>query len=95
MCRHHQGAHLFAVGNIDLRVISHGDIVVAEDAYELTPELSTGTRDENPHRYPDRCFSGSHHQRLSRYHVTVDAISSLNSRSGVQPSARTLSVAIE
>ncbi len=43
------------------------------DLGQLGAELAAGTGDEDPHYDAVPLFSGSHHQRLSRYHCTVSA----------------------
>jgi hypothetical protein len=37
--------------------------------YQFAAKLATGASDDDLH---DLALSGSHHQRLSRYHCTVD-----------------------
>ena len=55
-----------------------------ESRDEVAAELPGGSGDEDPHDRPSpgRCRSGSHHQRLSRYHSTVASRASPRSRVG-------------
>ena len=45
--------------------------------------------------YPSDRFSGSHHQRLSRYHSTVSSSASSSVRGARQPSAVILAMSTE
>ena len=89
--------HLAAVGDVQLLAGERDHLVAGgvADAQQVGGQLAAGAGDQQPHQNAARAFSGSHHQRLSRYHSTVAARPSSSECSAFQPSAVTFSWVIE
>ena len=74
------------------------DVVVGgpEQGHQLGAELAAGSGDQDAHqRFFTRSVSGRHQASLSTNHEMVASMASAKPSSGFQPSARTLSVAME
>ena len=92
-----RGVPMDTIAHIEGRAIGGHHLVAGEraHAHQFGAQLPVGTGDEHPHQRPALALSGSHHQRLSRYHCTVSAIDTSNVRCIFQPSALILSMFTE
>ena len=87
----HPLRHRVAIADVEPGPIGSDDLMVGmvgEHGEQVRPELPPGPRDEDLHACAWTAFSGSHHQRLSRYQATVWSRASSRTTSGAQPRAR-------
>jgi hypothetical protein len=63
------------VGDVELGARGRGHVVRGEGGQEVLPEHAAAAGDEDAAHAGSsaRCFSGSHQERLSRYHWTTSA----------------------
>ena len=87
-------SHRRSIGDVKLVAGQTAHFVMRDHCCvdEFTTKLSGRTRNENLHGL---ALSGSHHQRLSRYHATVASSASSSERSRFQPNCVILAMSTE